>query len=56
MFKLFERIKFIPKEAVSNASRQKAFELCRDIDESDAPIIALGIELDLRVWTGDKTV
>lgn len=29
-------------------------ELVRDVDEFDAPFIALSLELDSPLWTGDK--
>ncbi len=31
-----------------------AYQLCQDIDETDTPHIALTIELDGLLWTGDK--
>ncbi len=35
-------------------SKQRALELCRDIDEKDAPYVALAIELDIPLITNDK--
>ena len=34
----------------------EAYELCKGVDEDDTPIIALAIELDGEVWTGDKVL
>jgi len=52
--KILENIKFIRREVISKENRLMAFDLCKDIDEKDAPFIALAIEIDAYVWTGDK--
>jgi len=51
---IIERIKFIPTDFISTVSRQKAYDLCHDIDVKDTPFIALSIELSIPLWTGDK--
>ena len=51
---LIERIKFIPTEFIGKDSRQKAYDLCKDIDVKDIPFIALAIDLGIPIWTGDK--
>lgn len=51
---LIERVQFLPIDFISNNSRQKAYDLCKDIDIKDAPFIALSIELNIPIWTGDK--
>jgi len=51
---IIERIKFIPTDFISTESRQKAYDLCHDIDVKDTPFIALSIELSIPLWTGDK--
>jgi predicted nucleic acid-binding protein len=51
---IIERIKFIPTDIISNDSRQKAYDLCKDIDIKDTPFIALAIDLGILIWTGDK--
>ncbi len=40
---------FISKDSIEMANR-----LCMDIDEKDIPFVALTIELDGMLWTGDK--
>ena len=35
-------------------SLKKVFDLCRDIDEKNIPFVAVTIELDGLLWTGDK--
>jgi len=51
---LVERIRFTPLDFISLESRQKAYELCKDVDIKDTPFVALAIELDVPLWTGDK--
>jgi len=48
------RIQFVPLELINFESRQKAYDLCKDVDEKDIPFIALAIELKIPFWTGDK--
>ena len=35
-------------------NRKKAYEMCKDIDEADTPFVALALELDIPLWSGDK--
>jgi predicted nucleic acid-binding protein len=51
---IIERIKFIPTDIIGIESRQKAYDLCKDIDIKDIPFVALSIELGIPIWTGDK--
>jgi predicted nucleic acid-binding protein len=51
---IIERIKFIPTDFIGKDSRQKAYDLCKDIDIKDTPFIALAIDLGIPIWTGDK--
>ena len=51
---IIERIQFLPIEFISLKSRQKAYDLCKDIDIKDTPFIALSIDLNAPIWTGDK--
>lgn len=54
LYRIFEKIRFVAETLVSHENRQKAYELCRDIDEDDTPIIALALQLNAVTWTGDK--
>jgi predicted nucleic acid-binding protein len=51
---ILQRIHFINTDIIGTKNREKALQLCSDIDEKDAPFIALALELDGFVWTGDK--
>ena len=53
---IIENISFVPIETISAKSRKIAFELCKDVDVSDTPFVALAIELHLSLWTGDKVL
>lgn len=51
---LFKRIDFIDLESIREKTWEKAIELTKDIDEYDAPFLALALELEAPLWTGDK--
>lgn len=54
LVRLFRGITILPSIVIDKDSKQKAFELCKDIDEKDTPFIALAIELDIPFVTNDK--
>lgn len=39
---------------MSIGSWTEAWRLCRDVDENDTAYVALTLELDAVLWTGDK--
>ena len=41
-------------ESISAPTWEKAVELTKNVDLFDAPFIALAIELDSPLWTGDR--
>jgi predicted nucleic acid-binding protein len=51
---IIERIRFIPLNMISLINRQKSYDICRDTDLKDIPFVALSLELNLPLWTGDK--
>ena len=53
---LFSNITFVSEELISEQSWKNAFALTKGIDENDTPFIALGIELNAKLWTGDKVL
>jgi len=54
MNEIVERITFVPIGYISKESRQKAYDLCKEVDLKDIPFVALAIELKIPLWTGDK--
>jgi len=54
LIKLFKEITILPSIMISKESKQKAIELCRDIDPKDSPYIALALEMDIPFITNDK--
>lgn len=54
LYRILSRIKFVAEEFVASEKKLQAFNLCKDIDEDDIPFIALAIQLDAPLWTGDK--
>lgn len=53
---LLKRLYLFKEDLISLKNRKSAFELCRDIDETDTPHVALTLELDGLLWTGDKAL
>ena len=46
----------VSEELISEQSWIAAYELTKDVDEDDTPFVALAIELDTKLWTGDKAL
>jgi len=53
---ILEHIRFVNPELISLSNREAAYRLCADIDEFDTVFVALTLELDALLWTGDKTL
>lgn len=53
---LLKRLHLYKEDLISSENRKHAFELCRDVDETDTPHVALTLELDGLLWTGDKAL
>ena len=51
---LLTHITVYKEDLIALENRRTAFALCREIDETDTPHIALALELDALLWTGDK--
>lgn len=52
----FSTINFVSEEMISEESWIKAYSLTKDVDEDNTPFVALGIEPNAKLWTGDKVL
>lgn len=53
---VLSNINFFQEELISDQSWNQAFLITKDVDEDDTPFVALAIELDAKLWTGDKVL
>lgn len=53
-YNIIRKLNIFKEELIEKAHWKKAYDLCKDIDENDTPIVALTLELDGRLLTGDK--
>jgi len=51
---LVKRVRVYKENLISPEKWKAAYELCRDIDETDTPHVALALHLKANLWTGDK--
>ncbi len=51
---ILKRITLINEETISLFSRRRAYEFVKDVDLKDLPFVALALELDAFLWTGEK--
>lgn len=56
LVQVLRKIRFIPEDWVSLGCRIEAHRLCKDTDEKDTPFLALTLELEATLWTGDETL
>ncbi|MFP4031384.1 MAG: PIN domain-containing protein [Desulfococcaceae bacterium] len=53
---LLRRAIVIKEDWIEPPARNRACQLCRDVDPADTPFVALAIHLDGLLWTGDKAL
>lgn len=51
---LFKKIDLIDMDSIQPSTWSKAIDLTKNIDEFDTPFVALSLELNALLWTGDK--
>lgn len=53
---IWSSLTLVSEELISERSWAAAYELTKDVDEDDTPFIALALELNTKLWTGDKVL
>ncbi len=51
---VFKNINIVNTDLIPDSFLIRAFEICDNIDEFDAPIVGLALSLKAILWTGDK--
>ena len=54
LYEILKNVTIVDDELISNESYKIAYDLVKDIDEKDIVFVALCIEFDALLWTGDK--
>ena len=53
---ILKKINIFKEDLIQISNWYKAFEYCKEIDESDTPFVALTLELNGLLFTGDKAL
>ncbi|HEV2150700.1 MAG TPA: PIN domain-containing protein [Longimicrobiaceae bacterium] len=53
---LLRRLQLYREDQIAPENWGRAYELCRDVDQTDTPHVALALELEGLLWTGDRTL
>jgi len=53
-FRILSSIDLVSEEIIKESVWETAFQLTAEIDEDDTPFVALAIEINAILWTGDK--
>jgi predicted nucleic acid-binding protein len=53
LYEIVKNLELYNEKLISKESWKKAYDLCNDIDLKDISYVALSIELDALLWTGD---
>jgi predicted nucleic acid-binding protein len=54
LYELMRHIEFFDENKISKKALKEAWELVKDIDPKDIIFVALTLEIDGLLWTGDK--
>lgn len=55
-YQLLKRVTFVNEALISDESLREAFDLVADIDLKDLPFVALAIQTQASLWTGDRVL
>jgi predicted nucleic acid-binding protein len=53
-YNIIRKLNIFKEDLIEKDHWKKAYDLCKDIDENDTPIVALTLELNGKLLTGDK--
>ncbi len=53
---ILKRVNIFKEDLINLSNWYKAFDYCKDVDESDTPLVALTLELNGLLFTGDKAL
>lgn len=51
---ILKRVTVYKEDLIAVENRRDAYAMCKEVDETDTPHLALALELDAVLWTGDK--
>jgi predicted nucleic acid-binding protein len=54
VYQVVKNVNFVSEHFLSQKSLNTAVKLCKDIDIKDTPFVALSLDLEGCLWTGDK--
>jgi len=54
--KILKRVHFVQEELISFENYMLAYNLCKEIDENDTPFVALALEINGFLLTGDTNL
>jgi len=54
LYEILKSVTIVDEDLISNKSYKIAYDLVKDVDEKDIVFIALCIEFNAQLWTGDK--
>ena len=54
LYDVLLQVQYVNEITLSVEARQQAYDLCKNVDIKDLPFVALTIELDALLWTGDN--
>ena len=55
-YQILKRITFVNEALIADESLQEAYDLVADIDLKDLPFVALAIQTQIPLWTGDRVL
>ncbi|MBI2488077.1 MAG: PIN domain-containing protein [Deltaproteobacteria bacterium] len=51
---LLKRVNIFKEDLIEKSNWERAYKLCKDVDETDTPFVALTLELNGLLYSGDK--